>query len=363
MVPEQELRQALHRRLALMTLACGLPVIAVLWGVELRKETPSPELLGFYPTLSLLCLWAVYWVSRGRPVDLLLRVIFTLNLVFILEQSYFGSAAVQNSSAQGNLNLYLMLIANTIISYLIFNIRPAGILTLGAFIASFGLTVLSFALNGALRQLLFTLQLQVSTGAILLLVHALAWYKDRFTTQSHEQRVLEYEASTDPLTGLPNRRSLYRQIEGLLRDEERGDCGSVILFDIDHFKRVNDLYGHPTGDGALLHIAGLLTDFARPEDTPGRWGGEEFMLVLPHTPAEAAAALAEQLRATLSAAPYDPVGQITASFGVAACLPGDTLTRLTTRADSALYRAKQEGRNRVVLADPDRMPDHTFLTA
>jgi diguanylate cyclase (GGDEF)-like protein len=363
MLSNQELRQALHRRLALLALACGLPVLAVLWATELGKAAPRAELLGFYPTLSLLCLWAVYWVSRGRPVDLLLRVIFTLNLLFILEQSYFGSAAVRHSAAQGNLNLYLMLIANVIIGYLIFNTRPAGIMALGVFVASFGLTVLSFALNGELRLLLFPAQLHLSTGAILLLVHALAWYKARFTTQYHEQRVLEYEASTDPLTGLPNRRSLYRQIEALLRNEERGDCGSVILFDIDHFKRVNDLYGHPTGDGALLHIAGLLTAFARPEDTPGRWGGEEFMLVLPHTPGEEAAALAELFRRQLSAAPYDVVGQITASFGVAACVPGDTLTRLTTRADSALYRAKQEGRDRVVLAGPDLMPDQTFLTA
>ena len=124
----------------------------------------------------------------------------------------------------------------------------------------------------------------------------------------------------------------------------------MIMFDVDHFKRVNDLHGHLAGDSVLAHVAGLLQASAQAGETPGRWGGEEFMLVLPGAVEAAARRRAQPLRDLLHASPHPQVGALTASFGVSVSRPGDNLTRLVARADDALYRAKAGGRDRVEMA-------------
>lgn len=140
--------------------------------------------------------------------------------------------------------------------------------------------------------------------------------------------------------------------------EQQRSRGALLMVDIDHFKRVNDHYGHLAGDHVLRHIVGVLRQRLRASDVLGRYGGEEFMLLLPDTDLHGAAQLAEQLRQAVQAAPCEWQGQriaFTVSIGVAASAdtpadPSRTSEALLQAADQALYRAKDDGRNRVALA-------------
>ena len=127
------------------------------------------------------------------------------------------------------------------------------------------------------------------------------------------------------------------------------------MVDIDHFKRVNDLYGHDSGDKVLAKIGSIFTFNLRNPDAMGRWGGEEFLIIAPGSDAHAAANFAERLRILIEEIPLTEVPeQITASFGVAQLSPGEIPDQLLFQADKALYKAKETGRNKVVTADFDQ---------
>src|SRR5205085_6946137 len=164
--------------------------------------------------------------------------------------------------------------------------------------------------------------------------------------------LVQRQATTDDLTGLVNRR---RFIEALDSEIVRADTFrsplSVVLGDLDHFKLVNDLFGHPTGDEVMRQFADLVRPPLRDVDVPGRVGGEEFAILLPGTDAAGAVAVAERVRRSLRSlrATPDQGGPVTASFGVAQFASGQTGDELLRRADVALYRAKSEGRNRVTV--------------
>ena len=159
---------------------------------------------------------------------------------------------------------------------------------------------------------------------------------------------LSAQASTDALTGLLNRYGLAPLFRTeRLRAERHGRALSLVLLDLDHFKRVNDESGHAAGDGVLRDLAALLVRSARAEDIVARWGGEEFVILTPECDETAAAALAERLRRAVAAHPFLPSRRVTASFGVVQLEAGNDLERLVARADAALYRAKTLGRNRV----------------
>jgi diguanylate cyclase len=164
------------------------------------------------------------------------------------------------------------------------------------------------------------------------------------------------EASTDPLTGLANRRAFdaaLRQAAGDAMNNEQPLC--VLIADVDHFKSVNDRWGHDAGDAVLRQVAVAMIETVRGRDTVARYGGEEFAVVLPDTAPTGAAAVAEHLRVAVAAC-RSPVGDggtaltVTISLGVACYEPGEKLSDLVAHADAALYRAKQEGRNRTVVA-------------
>ena len=155
---------------------------------------------------------------------------------------------------------------------------------------------------------------------------------------------------TDKLTQIYNRlfldQVLSKQHYRLLRNDER--C-SLILMDIDHFKDINDKYGHLTGDKVLKELTALVRQHLRESDTFGRWGGEEFMIIAPHTSAEEAYVIAEKLRKLIEEHAFENVGHLTVSFGVTECKKEHTLDTDILTSDKALYRSKEEGRNRVTL--------------
>ncbi len=190
-----------------------------------------------------------------------------------------------------------------------------------------------------------------------IVVGAVETFSDATTEEaaSERARLLEREALLDPLTGLPNRRHLDASLAGALARQEREGLGfGVLMLDIDHFKRVNDEHGHPVGDRVIRMVGRTLSRNIRPYDVAGRWGGEEFLILLHGIMPEGLLRLSERLRSLVSRSHLpeaDLPVSVTVSIGATMARPGDTASGLLARADALLYFAKQAGRDRVA-ADP-----------
>lgn len=150
-------------------------------------------------------------------------------------------------------------------------------------------------------------------------------------------------AVLDPLTGVHNRHGVAPSLDDVL--DRPGEAG-VIMLDLDHFKAINDLHGHADGDRILREVGGVLVAHTRDADVVGRWGGEEFVVVVPDGGPDVALRVAERIRLALHRIRADR--KVTGSLGVALVRPGDTAESLLERADHALYRAKRRGRDRVM---------------
>ena len=165
-------------------------------------------------------------------------------------------------------------------------------------------------------------------------------------------KVIEQLARTDPLTGLANRRTLDETLaREIARAAREGAPLSLVMGDLDHFKCINDEYGHVTGDDVLARTAGVFLTQIRPYDLAARYGGEEFVVVLPGASTDGALSFAERIRKDVSelAIPHCPRA-VTISLGVASWWAGDTVAAFVARADTALYKAKSTGRNRAEAA-------------
>lgn len=172
-------------------------------------------------------------------------------------------------------------------------------------------------------------------------------------TVSSAQRKLQLMATTDPLTGLFNRRHLIELAEKEIARNDRHPLRlTFLLLDIDHFKHFNDRYGHDLGDRVLERMSAVLASVLRTQDSLGRWGGEEFLAILPDTDAQQALVTAERIRAAVEEDLWECEGMplsVTLSIGVSEYLPGEDLSVAIARADKALYQGKEGGRNRVEL--------------
>lgn len=159
---------------------------------------------------------------------------------------------------------------------------------------------------------------------------------------------LEYLVSIDPLTSILNRRKFNEVLSyELNRDKRYENNLSLILCDLDKFKNVNDKFGHDGGDEVLIAFTRLISKTIRKSDIFARWGGEEFAILLPETTLEKASQIASKLRLVTETTMIPQIGRITSSFGVAELHEGDNEEALIKRADMALYKAKENGRNRV----------------
>jgi diguanylate cyclase (GGDEF)-like protein len=163
-------------------------------------------------------------------------------------------------------------------------------------------------------------------------------------------RDLGLQATTDALTGLPNRLKFDQALANEMSRAERYQTPlSLVLYDVDHFKKVNDTYGHQVGDKVLTQLSRFVPNLLRNTDFLARWGGEEFVILIPGAEGSMAFQAAEKLRDAIRQVVFDEVGTVTCSFGVTQYAVGDTAAGFISRADDALYRAKISGRNRVEL--------------
>jgi len=169
------------------------------------------------------------------------------------------------------------------------------------------------------------------------------------TEQKRLKNELEFAASRDPLTGLWNRRHFLDLLDKARQQKRRNDVDySLLILDADHFKNINDQFGHDKGDEVLVLLARTLENRVRETDSVCRWGGEEFIILLPQTDISNAAHLAECLRAFVAEIQIPALPHITVSIGVAQHQQEETTESLLKRADAALYTAKASGRNKVV---------------
>lgn len=171
-----------------------------------------------------------------------------------------------------------------------------------------------------------------------------------------EIEALKKESLIDPLTGLGNRRFAEISLDSSMRNLLQHDLGfGLLMLDIDHFKRINDTYGHPIGDRFLRMIAWTLANAVRRMDTAARWGGEEFIVIAPNASTGILTEIAERIRVLVGRSwiTYDSTQKITAtvSIGGAVARKGETIETLVERADSRLYACKRAGRNRVEVGD------------
>lgn len=194
----------------------------------------------------------------------------------------------------------------------------------------------------------------VASFALLFVVLNLSLSSLVIEPMARLNRTLEDLATKDFLTDLVNRRRFFERLEAEMAETrlKKGHL-SVVMFDLDFFKRINDTFGHDSGDVVLKNTALRVRELLRSSDCAARFGGEEFIILLKETPVDAAMAMAEAVRARIAGTPFDAVGHVSASFGVAAWDHREDSHALIKRADTALYVAKSSGRNCVVQAqDP-----------
>ncbi len=209
-------------------------------------------------------------------------------------------------------------------------------------------------LLGIVITLLFSLLVLATFMAMQRQLGAESWIADRRQEAESRARDSARQADTDPLTGVLNRLGFEAVLgKELERSRRYGQPLSVVMLDLDHFKRVNDTWGHGAGDQVLVGVTRILETNVRDSDSIGCLGGEEFMVLAPATPARGGVKLAEKLRALVAVTPLGAAGIVTGSFGVAELRPGETAEALLNRADQALYAAKSGGRNRVICEGVD----------
>ena len=277
-----------------------------------------------------------------------------LNGSFVGRDYLVGYAGLKKS----NWNIIVSTPSEVVTSMLFNTVKKiSGLVLAILFFITTGVAFLSSRIAKPLEQLARLVQTNDSLTSPEKLSSIRAWYQEayllreamekRFRLVSAQFAALSDEAMTDPLTGLYNRRGFYEQLTYI--KNLKNQC--AIAVDIDHFKAINDRFGHSTGDDVLVHTADLLRLTCRKEDVISRFGGEEFVILLTETTLAGSAAIAERIRQVISATEFSEAGHLTVSIGVAGLkdYEGD-YERLLMEADSALYQAKRQGRNRVVVS-------------
>jgi diguanylate cyclase (GGDEF)-like protein len=297
-------------------------------------------------------------ISQFTDKKIRLSYLFIINLLFICVQSYlfvFNDIYIFKSINQTGFQIIIFSIS----AYCLLTTPHKSFIGSSRFLASVLIALLvslvarivglarnppknlflSHDINAYTLVVLFVFTFLLTAGFIMMVCQRLFYD-------------LKVAANTDVLTRLLNRRAMMHQLEIAMNYFHRSDRSfALILIDVDFFKRVNDVYGHDGGDTVLVHLAQILQTKMRQIDSASRWGGEEFLILLPDTALDQAHEIAERLRSYVETNPAPTNIQITISLGIAVIRQhGNSLESLITAADHALYAAKRNGRNQVAIA-------------
>jgi len=349
--------ERVKRRTYLIATLAGLPAVLLVW-ISMGTEGLVANLAFLLFVLFYLACVLAIW-SRVVSIRLAERVMFLGVVLFALAHlSYvlYANGSLADSRTIITEVTYTTMTVLYVVAYLIFDNRTALRISL----TLFGLelfAVLAKALSEVPagpdpEEILWLLRMHAFMGAVIALIYASSYLKVQLFKQREMAEVMHRLAHTDPLTGVANRRELYSELRKETDESERYERPlSIIFFDLDRFKAVNDTYGHDCGDNVLCEVVRSVESVLRATDRLGRWGGEEFVVLAPETDLREANRLAERLRVEIATHRYRSSPTVTASLGFAQYEAGDTPETLIKRADQALYKSKILGRNRAEHAD------------
>ncbi|WDL98316.1 GGDEF domain-containing protein [Alicyclobacillus sp. ALC3] len=299
---------------------------------------------------SSLALWVVLWKwpHRLRLVVVVAYVSITVGLTFKLSLLVFLDSA---DLLRELLWMLPWVTISIVFSFVLFSGRLATVLSvtvLAVWAAISGVYVVSDIANPQGQQaLLFFSQADLAEFVLIVFMGVFSRLLGLYLLSHKSAAHLEEMANTDFLLELPNRRSTQAALgRELQRARQTENMLSIAMMDVDQFKQVNDRFGHDAGDAVLTTVTRIVRETIPPTCVFGRWGGDEFLFVVPQLPRDAVITLVESVRGKVAEQRFD-VGQVTVSLGIAELRVEDTVVSLLKRADRALYRAKELGRNRV----------------
>jgi len=310
--------------------------------------------------------------ATGSVALAALALLFPFVLVSLVQEAYVMAAGTAGIVAMLAVNVWLVANGRDYEKVTLYGLVPAGMLFMTHVFSVDGIIggVWCYPATLACHCMLERRRAVVANAAILAIALPMIWttlepaLSARFSATllavslfasilvreiDAQQRRLRFQVEHDPLTGLLNRTTLPERLQGALeRRAIEGTPAALLSLDLDHFKSINDRFGHEIGDRVLREVARLLRECTSVDDDVFRMGGEEFLVLLGNCDAEPALARAESLRATIEGAGLLQHHRVTASVGVAAARADDQRTDWVRRSDDLLYTAKREGRNRVV---------------
>ncbi|WP_337868572.1 GGDEF domain-containing protein [Meiothermus sp.] len=323
----------------------AVPVLFLIW--LLRPEEGFIRWL--YPFFMLMCASWVWRLYRGVDLNRIEReTIATVTGFFSIKLAYYLFWGNLEHNWVEIESTYWVMAFIMVLLYIAFDAREGLAYSLSLAVVTLILGLLrlggEIVMGQHQSEFLAFVRSEMRLFAMAGLLYALAMVKDQLAMAHRRVEEMHTLARTDPLTGLPNRLALSEYLEG---ESHQAHGLYVVLLDLDHFKQINDRYGHNVGDGVLKEAGRRLRSSLRKGDVLGRWGGEEFMIIMRGDSQHDVLAAVERLREDVAFWPFDGVGAVSASFGVAEGHMGDSIHNLLDRADKALYQAKRLGRNRV----------------
>ena len=350
----------LMRRVVLLMFGAGVLAVLAIWHMEVVDGTIDAIDRVGYPTMvavfsaSLVALWRfpsvldyVRWIG-----------FLSITLVLLVELWYQMGSPGPLLGNYNALTLGNWLPLCYTMAFFMLQSRHAFIAA-ASMLAFFGWCTLLRSTAGtsyAMQDRSLMINTLISHAVLVSCLVGLAWLKHVVSVQGEQASRLNRLAATDPLTGLANRRQTLELLEQLARDGRLERSPVLMLCDLDHFKNINDGWGHAMGDQVLVAVASALRASTRDSDTVSRWGGEEFLIVLPDTREAEPAELAERLRLRVEslrvADRHECPVPVTLSIGIARLAAGESGASWLKRSDEALYRAKGDGRNCCRMAEP-----------
>ncbi len=352
-------------KLRLLRLLLGFGALAVIgtWAFEVWSGRINLIDRVAYPAMTLLFIGyfcaTLLWPARLKALELLSFGTLALYIIINLQAIIFKLLPEIDIYTLATFAQWFPLVYTA--AFIFLDTRQAIMISAVIYLSLLSPTLLIVAITGSqfwadtTNAVLMNMIFSHPVYVVVLL--GIAQLKEHYVRVKAQADIMSVAASVDHLTGASNRRSISHVLQqSLQRAQDTGSAMAVMLLDIDNFKRINDGYGHDVGDQVLIDVAEFLRLQLRASDCFGRWGGEEFLVVVPDTRPGTVLLLAERLRAQIADRCQPQVGRVTISFGVALSAFGDTPTLLLKRADEALYRAKQRGRNRIEMQLEETLP-------
>lgn len=339
-------------RLLPAMLAIGAVVVAAMWYQEARLNLiGTADRIGYPLLLAATTLGALLLKFRPRSLRLVIAAVFFAYLAHLLAVYYveMSNRIMTGDSSSYELTiLALWLPLGYVGSFVFFSPRAAVRTSLAIYVAISlpQWVLLGIETDEITRQI--AIAILISQPLYIAALWGVGMLKAHARGIHNLAKSMSEAATVDALTGVANRRAMDHVLAKVTQSPSVPDRPlALLMIDVDHFKRINDTYGHAAGDDVLIKLAHEANVHLRAGDLLGRWGGEEFMIIALDQTSASVHQMAERLRAALEKTTFPHIGTVTVSIGVTSFIPGEDVDAFINRADEALYQAKERGRNRV----------------